>query len=335
MSFACLALAGTCTAPGQQAYTATVLQSTGFYQTNASAISGNLIIGIGQGWGGVIRAILWRVDTGQWLDVSPPGYSEVEGCGIEGTTMVGDAIVGGQWHAVLWSLNTPRVVDLNPGGFTQSIAFGVSGGTQIGVGYLPGSFRGHALLWHGSAASAVDLGPMTSTIPDVFGEAVSGDAQVGIRRNPNRAVLWHGTAASAIDLTPATCSIAGAFGVSGDVQVGFGLDRQAGQDHALLWHGTAASAIDLNPSWCGSSSAEAASDGVQVGYGRDLSGDDYDIAVLWNGTAISAVNLQTPLAAMRPELVQSEAVGVSEGVAVGWGQDFSGHPYAVMWKPSP
>jgi hypothetical protein len=49
-------------------------------------------------------------------------------------------------------------VDLGPSGFADSSAFGIAGGQQAGGGF--GSATGgvaHALLWSGTAASAVDL----------------------------------------------------------------------------------------------------------------------------------------------------------------------------------
>jgi hypothetical protein len=48
------------------------------------------------------------------------------------------------------------VVDLHPSGFAESRALAVSGSQQVGEGTGPDG-RQHALLWAGSAASAVDL----------------------------------------------------------------------------------------------------------------------------------------------------------------------------------
>src|SRR5262245_56981017 len=56
-------------------------------------------------------------------------------------------------------------VDLTPTGWDpagfDALAFGISGGQQVGVGYGPTTTynHSHALLWSGSAATAVDLNP--------------------------------------------------------------------------------------------------------------------------------------------------------------------------------
>ncbi len=64
----------------------------------------------------------------------------------------------------------------------------------------------HALLWSGTAASAVDLNP--SGIDLVYAYGISGGQQVGSGYGSAtggiiyHALLWSGTAASAVDLNP-------------------------------------------------------------------------------------------------------------------------------------
>src|SRR5690242_18460345 len=49
---------------------------------------------------------------------------------------------------------------LHPDGFTGSSGWGVSGNVQVGQGQGPSTINNtHAMLWNGSAASAVDLNP--------------------------------------------------------------------------------------------------------------------------------------------------------------------------------
>src|SRR5262249_35863080 len=96
-------------------------------------------------------------------------------------------------------------IDLNPSGFRASIGYGVSGGQQVGSGIRPGSIGSHAVLWTGSAASAVDLSPSEIVLWEALG--VSGGQQVGWGYGPGtgflaHALLWTGSAGSVVDLNP-------------------------------------------------------------------------------------------------------------------------------------
>jgi PEP-CTERM motif len=76
-------------------------------------------------------------------------------------------------------------VDLNPPGFNFSAAQGTNGTQQVGTGSGPATGNVyHALLWTGSAASAIDLG---SLLPATFGESeaytISGDTVYGVAFN--------------------------------------------------------------------------------------------------------------------------------------------------------
>src|SRR5208337_3689925 len=58
-------------------------------------------------------------------------------------------------HALLWSGTPDSFVDLNPTGFTASDALATNGFDQVGYGIAHGWY---ALLWTGSASSAINLG---------------------------------------------------------------------------------------------------------------------------------------------------------------------------------
>jgi hypothetical protein len=93
---------------------------------------------------------------------------------------------------------------LNPPRFQASIARAVSGSGQVGYAYSAG-FGAHAILWHGTADSAVDLHPMG--FDETAAKAIAGGTQVGYARGPAtggmmHAVVWHSTAESMIDLHP-------------------------------------------------------------------------------------------------------------------------------------
>ncbi len=216
-------------------------------------------------------------------------------------------------------------VDLNPAGYTQSAANGASGTTQVGYGYN-GNGQ-HALLWSGTAASAVDLNPAGYTYSLAYG--ASGTTQVGYSSgtatgNNSHAFLWNGTAASFVDLNPAGYTSSIANGASGTTQVGYGYGTATGNNtHALLWNGTAASAVDLDPAGYTYSLAQGVSGTMQVGYGGGTAtGNNYH-ALLWSGTAASFVDLNAFLPTGFN--TQSQAYGIdSNGNIVGYGQGASG-----------
>ncbi len=217
-------------------------------------------------------------------------------------------------------------IDLNPSGFIDSAALGISGSQQVGSGLTGGN--SHALLWSGTAASAVDLNPSGFTESGAGG--ISGSQQVGNGYGPgtggnSHALLWSGTAASAVDLHPSGFSWSYALGVSGSQQVGNG--TMAGfNNHALLWSGTAASAVDLHPSGFTDSIANGISGSQQVGHGYGPSTGGNVHALLWSGTAVSAVDLNPS------GFIVSEALGLSGSQQVGDGTMAGGNPHALLWS---
>src|SRR5262249_19181211 len=151
-------------------------------------------------------------------------------------------------------------VDLNPGNLlganSSSAAGDTNGSQQVGSGY--GATTGginfpHALLWTGTATSAVDLNPgnLLGANSSSNANATNGSQQVGYGygattggSNFSHALLWTGSAASAVDLHPANLlganSSSGATDTNGSQQVGAGYGANTGGNkHALVWTGTA------------------------------------------------------------------------------------------------
>jgi hypothetical protein len=152
--------------------------------------------------------------------------------------------------------------------------------SQIGYGTKANASNLHALLWHGSAASAIDLS-LASWTDSVAGGAF-GEYQVGyaLFSGAYHAVMWHGTAESFIDLTPPGYAIAAVYGINDTNQVG------VRDGHATVWSGTAASAFDLHPAlaslgiaFTGSLATAIDSSGTIVGSAFDANGKPY--AVMW------------------------------------------------------
>jgi hypothetical protein len=189
------------------------------------------------------------------------------------------------------------VTMLQPTGYTYSAGTAAITGNQVGYGSASGN-PNHALLWSGTAASAIDLTPAgyseslanaivaTGGVPREAGEGtlVSG--------TPPHALLWNGTAASAIDLNPVGFDTSTVYGISTTNQVGSGFSTPFtnASTHALLWSGTAASVVDLNPTGFVSSRALGTSGLIQIGQATNAANQTH--AMLWASTKASAIDLE-------------------------------------------
>ncbi|MGA2582381.1 MAG: PEP-CTERM sorting domain-containing protein [Tepidisphaeraceae bacterium] len=294
---------------------------------------------------GVQSALLWNA-AGSAAALGPTGYMYAEANGTDGPQQVGDAYTASQLrsdHALLWSGTAASVVDLTPTNasleITDSVAYGVSGGQQVGYGWGGDGISqvaNQALLWTGSAASAVDLGP---------GIAYGTDGTQQVGESANGATLWTDTAASVVSLNPTNPSLgitgSVAYGVGGNQQVGYGFGSGTGNaDHALLWTGTAASAVDLNPTSDGFADTFASdtNGSVQVGDGYGSATGDQDNALAWTGSSDSFINLQTLLPAgitwEQSKAYTVDSSGNVYGIAIGMAGGVYNY-YAVEWSPVP
>ena len=133
------------------------------------------------------------------------GYQDTVASGVSDGQQVGLSGNGTDRALSCGTLRTGGVVDLTPAGFISARAQAVSGGQQVGYGSMPSPLGPgvpdsiHALLWNGSAASAVDLNP--AGYPESFASAAFNGQQGGYAAltdapNVTRAVLWSGSAAS-------------------------------------------------------------------------------------------------------------------------------------------
>ena len=157
-------------------------------------------------------------------------------------------------HPFMWSGSAASAVDLTPFGlgFGAGNALGTDGLQQVGYGQQLLGFSAfsvpYAVVWSGTAASAVNLNPAGSF--ESQAKAVLNGQQVGYAFSPHRAILWTGSAASAQELNPAGFISSEANATNGLQQVGFGLVMSAmnvpTRSHALVWSGSANSVIDLN-----------------------------------------------------------------------------------------
>jgi hypothetical protein len=203
-------------------------------------------------------------------------------------------------NALIWASPNGEITDLSPTslpGFGTSVAIATDGVRQVGAAGQPpiisqGGFF-HAVLWSGTADSAVDLNPNGYQFSEALG--IGGNQQVGFAGG--HAQLWTGTADSAVDLHPnfSGFPVSRAYGTDGTRQVGEMIDSLATTPHAILWKGNAASAVDLNPTnlpGFNFSIAYGVNGKSIVGDGGGSSISDFSHALLWTAGADSAIDLQ-------------------------------------------
>jgi len=211
-----------------------------------------------------------RHGTQSAIDLNPTniaGFKNSVAIGIGGGQQVGygsGAHTTGRDHALLWSGTAHSAVDLNPTtlrGIVASIAYDTDGTHQVGYGTASSDpfvdlQHAHALLWKGTAASAVDLNPTNlGGFDGAVANAVKGNQEVGTgfagSYYNTHALLWSGTAGSATDLNPVNVPgvvTSVAYDTNGAQQVGFGGlgNGSEGDRRALLWSGSAESVVDLS-----------------------------------------------------------------------------------------
>ena len=226
-------------------------------------------VGDGQQVGAVFsQAALWSGTPESFVDLNPVGWNTSVAMGVGGGQQVGVANrqqvcgerkggCGSGTYTVmqpfLWTGTAASAVNLTPSnlGYGGGEAYGTDGVQQVGAGRQSFGFGAYsqpfAVLWTGTAASAVSLNPTSSTESAAL--AVAGGQQVGYIYSFQHAALWTGSAASAVDLHPAGYTASQAHATNGVQQAGFGWVNNAAQTphkHALVWSGSAASVVDLN-----------------------------------------------------------------------------------------
>lgn len=263
------------------------------------------------------QAILWSGSSTGWVTLS----SNAGAGGIWGSQCVG--YVGGT--ATLWDHGV--AVSLNPSGATYSVAIGVRDGQQVGFANLPIE---RAILWHGTAASAVNLHPAGAI--SSFAYATDGTLQGGSATfggtGTYHAATWNGSAATFQDLNPSSAYISEILGMAPGQQVGYA-QLIGGQEHAALWSGTAQSFQDFEPT-----SLPNLSSRLLATTGTEQVGDisvGLPRATIWFGSRDNYLDLQQFLPG---NFTSSEATSAyRDGSTLyvgGWGQ-ISGQTQAFLW----
>jgi hypothetical protein len=189
-------------------------------------------------------------------------------------------------------MNGGTVTDLQPAGYGLSTANGVGGGQQVGYAFSKDGQTQRAMLWRGTAASAVDLYPAGATRSQAFD--TDGTIQVGsaVIGETARAALWRGSSFGWVDLTPTHLGFdsAGVRATDGGRQVGGAGNTTGGPALAFLWEGSAHTAVPLRP--VGSLRNSEAFDvrgNQQVGMSFDVGAPGWRHATLWTGDPDSGV----------------------------------------------
>ncbi|HEX8720435.1 MAG TPA: hypothetical protein VF736_07385 [Pyrinomonadaceae bacterium] len=339
--------------PPGQPYIVVDLTPTGSTTASASGVSGTQQVGsIGIPTtatpSGVSHAVLWNGSASRFVDLGAGGATALRD---------GQQVGSANDHAALWLGTAQSRVDLNPSGWTQSVATGVGGGQQAGWATRNVPCTGnkgrcgggggtrveiHPFLWFGSAASAVDLTPLSLGYGAGRVLGTDGAQQVGYGQtiiginafSGPFAVVWSGTAASAVNLNPPDSIQSTASAVSGGQQVGAGYSPS----RALLWSGSAESVVNLHPDGYAFSEASATNGTRQAGFGFVGDADTlvgHKHALVWSGDAASAVDLNQFLP---PGFTDAAATGIdAAGNVVGWASkgspDVPANVHAVMWVP--
>lgn len=263
------------------------------------------------------HAGIWSGLSGNtWIDLNPPSATNTAIYGSDGTTHVGSLTSAGVERAGFWTGTSNAFTTLQPSGYLSSRAIAVGGGHQAGSGTISGDER-RALLWSGSAASAVSLHPTTPAARDSWVSSMSADGTVQLGTTAvfsdqyfntrNYATYWHNTAASWTALAVGSFSDVRGNAISRDgTQAGGQGLNNSPSDLAMYWPTLASNPVNLHPGDQYYRSAVLAVDsGYQVGEVTTL--DVGSHAALWAGTPQSFVDLHQFLPAT---YLNSEADGL-------------------------
>ncbi len=195
-------------------------------------------------------------------------------------------------------------VNLLPTGATAGRVTGTSRNLQVGEAVLGNATR--AIIWRGSASSALDVTPSTALEAGIA--AISGSWQAGyaiFATSPEKnAAAWQGSAASFRKLHPARASASWLLGTDGEAFVGAAtLGETTG---AALWaKASPGSFVSLHPRDMLASEAKSTDGGYQAGSVTVAEGVTH--AAFWQGSAASFLDLHK---ALPPQYTKSEAAYV-------------------------
>ena len=251
------------------------LHPSNWHYSKANATDGNHQVGYVEGqnppnvnrraalWSGTPESLVLLWPLSDW------GYSEAlsaaggEQVGyVDKSFCVNGSTDGGSGctyliHAIAWRGTPESRIDLHPvslagandPGDQRSRAVDTDGMNEVGNANfalpVPGGgyiSQTHALLWHGTAESVVDLHPANWDAS--YANGVKNGTQVGYGfvvagESPTSALVWHGTAESLRIVGEGTIIDTNGSTHVGQVPVGF-------SSHAFRWDGESGNGFDLH-----------------------------------------------------------------------------------------
>jgi hypothetical protein len=219
-----------------------------------------------------------------------------------------------------------------PGVFAD-LALATDGQHQVGYFVQVGAPESHAVMWNGSAASAVSLHPSGAVQSQAVAAAdgLEGGWVQFTSGGGQQAVIWAGSAQSLTNLHPGpSFTESQVLGMASGQQVGWA--QTLGHPHAALWRGNAATFMDLNPSGSDGSRLYGTCGSAQVGY---ASFGGVNSAAIWFGSSQNFVSLPLPAG-----YFQSVATCVAEANGIFYVGGYATtsvnpHDEAFMWVSVP
>lgn len=316
-----------------QPYTPIFFHPAGYESSTARAGSTGFAAGFTTDTPLLFRAAVWNGSPLVHTDIHPASYKSSQIFSSDGLQAVGQVhTLADEMRAGLWDLADNSFTNMHPGpSFAASTINDVDSGQQIGQG-IDDFFNFQALLWAGSAGSAVSLNPVGH---QSLGNGMGGGTQIGSFTGPDtsnqlHACVWQGTAASIVDIHPAGYIESRGNDTIGTQHVGTGIDL-GGVARCLLWTGNNSS-VSLHPAGYYDSYGTSLNSTWQVGFAR--TGPDSEIrAMVWSGSSATAIDLHSLLPSM---FVSSNAHRVdADGNVYGEAVYLSGTQLlsqAVVWK---
>lgn len=225
----------------------------------ATATDGNQIVGYGQSLKsdgttfGPARSIVWDAASGAATDLGDGGNG-AQALGVGGGKQVG-YVIKTLANAAVWSGTAKSLVVIHPTGAVISTAYGTDGVRQVGYAGYDVRVRveavkgnkdarfNYAMVWNGTAASAVNIHPYPFT--HSYAVAVNGPWIAGYANDNtaigtpayNHAVVWDANY-QATDLNaylPEGFIGAQAFAVDANGNVAGYMAKADGSRHAVVW----------------------------------------------------------------------------------------------------
>lgn len=229
----------------------------GYWNGSASSwtalgASGVVMAAFGDEWTGWANGVgvMWEGPSHTpYVAQAPPGYVGADVFATTGLMQAGGVGDGHRSRAAVWHGPTSIATVLDPPGAYDSLATAADGEYQGGWVRYPNSGGApgieHAVIWHGTAQSMIDLGTGSN------GALIRGMAAgqlVGIvgSGQGSIAALWPSIGASYINLNPPGVTYADLTATCGSAQVGSASTNEFGGT-AAIWFGTPGSFVPLAP----------------------------------------------------------------------------------------